>query len=217
MRNVAFVKICGITRAEDAEAAVECGADAVGFIFWPESPRCVDVSVAREIAASLPRDVSAVGVFVNQPADEVNRIAHQVDLGAVQLHGDEGADYVRVMSRPVIKAVSLAALMARGATSVGFATWFKDVRLLLDVHDPVKRGGTGRTIDWTLAAEIARSRDFVLAGGLTPENVSEAIARVQPFGIDVSSGVEARPGIKDHRRLKALFEAIHGSHYATRS
>jgi len=208
-----FVKICGITRAEDAEAAVECGANAVGFIFWPQSPRCVDVSLARDIVATLPREVTPVGVFVNQPADEVNRTAQQVGLGAVQLHGDEGANYVRVMSRPVIKAVALPSAMK----SLAFASWMDDVRLLLDVHDPAKRGGTGRTIDWTLAAEIACERHIVLAGGLTPDNVSEAIARVQPFGVDVSSGVEARPGIKDHGRLKALFEAIHGSHYATRS
>jgi phosphoribosylanthranilate isomerase len=217
VKAVSFVKICGITRAEDAQAAVEYGANAVGFIFWPQSPRCVDASLARDIVATLPGDVTAVGVFVNQPADEVNRIAHQVELGAVQLHGDEGADYVRVMSRPVIKAVALGAAMAVGANSVGFAGWLDTVRILLDVHDPVKRGGTGRTIDWTLAAEIARQRDIVLAGGLTPDNISEAISRVQPFGVDVSSGVEARPGIKDHGRLKALFEAIHGSHYATRS
>jgi phosphoribosylanthranilate isomerase len=208
VKSVAFVKICGITRAEDAQAAVECGANAVGFIFWPQSPRFVEPSRARDLVASLPREVMAVGVFVNQPADEVNRIAQQVDLGAVQLHGDEDADYIRVMSRPVIKAVALGGAMPG---------WLDSVRILLDVHDPVKRGGTGRTIDWTLAADIARRRDVVLAGGLTPDNISDAISRVQPYGVDVSSGVEVRPGIKDHGRLKALFEAIHGSHYATRS
>ena len=213
VKAVQFVKICGITRADDAKAAVECGADAVGFIFWPQSPRCVDAALARDIVAALPREVTAVGVFVNQPADEVNTIAHKAELGAVQLHGDEGADYVRVMSRPVIKAMALPSAV----TSVGFPGWMDDVRLLLDVHDPAKRGGTGRTIDWTLAAEIARQRDIVLAGGLTPDNISDAISHVQPFGVDVSSGVEVRPGIKDHGRLKALFEAIHGSHYATRS
>jgi phosphoribosylanthranilate isomerase len=211
--SVKIVKICGITRREDAEATVACGADALGFVFWPGSPRCVDARCARDIVKALPSNVLAVGVFVNQPADEVNAIASEVGLGLVQLHGDEGADYVRAIERPVMKAVALSA----DATSVGFADWLDRVRILLDVHDPVRRGGTGRTIDWTIAAEVARHREVVLAGGLTPENVSEAIAQVRPYGIDVSSGVEASPGIKDHRRLKALFEAVHGSHYAARS
>jgi phosphoribosylanthranilate isomerase len=209
---VSFVKICGITRLEDAQAAVAAGANALGFIFWPKSPRHVDAERARSIVATLPRDVMAIGVFVNQPADDVNAVAEDVGLGAVQLHGDEGADYVRAISRPVIKAVTLDA-----ANSAGFAAWLDGVRILLDVHDPEKRGGTGRTIDWTMAAEIASQREIVLAGGLTPENVGSAIARVRPYGIDVSSGVEVSPGIKDPERIKALFEAVHGSHYATRS
>jgi phosphoribosylanthranilate isomerase len=206
-----FVKICGITRFEDAEAAIACGADAIGFVFWSHSPRCVDAPRAREIVRLLPSNVTPVGVFVNQAADEVNRIASEAGLGLVQLHGDEDGDYVRAIERPVMKAVAL------GAASAGFAEWLDRVRILLDVHDPVKRGGTGRTIDWTIAAEVARRREILLAGGLTPANVSEAIAQVRPYGIDVSSGVEASPGIKDHGRLKALFEAVHGSHYATRS
>jgi phosphoribosylanthranilate isomerase len=212
---VKFVKICGITRAEDAHAAVECGANALGFVFWPDSPRAVEIARAREIVASLPASVTAVGVFVNQPAEEVNSIARDVGLGAVQLHGDEGEDYVRSIERPVIKTVPLRA--AAGGGSIGFAEWLWSVRILLDVHDPAKRGGTGRTIDWTLAAQVAREIEIVLAGGLTPDNVSEAIARVRPYGVDVSSGVESRPGIKDHGRLKAFFEAIYGSHYAARS
>jgi phosphoribosylanthranilate isomerase len=210
-----FVKICGITRAEDASAAVECGASAVGFVFWPKSPRCVEVARAREIAASLPPDVAAVGVFVNQPADEVNRIASEVELDLVQLHGDEGGNYVSSIGTPVIKAVPFSAEVWKGP--IALADWLFKVRILLDVHDPERRGGTGRTIDWTRAGEFAKELDFILAGGLTPENVGEAIARVRPYGIDVSSGVEELPGIKDHKRLKALFEAVHGSHHATRS
>ena len=210
---VKMVKICGITRLEDAEAAVECGADALGFVFWPKSPRYVETGRAREIVASLPPDVTTVGVFVNQVVDDVNRIANEVGLDLVQLHGDEDGDYVRSMERPVIKALPFVAEVWNGAT----ADWLSKVRILLDVHDPVKRGGTGRTIDWTRAGEVANEIDFILAGGLTPENVGEAIARARPYGIDVSSGVEALPGIKDHQRLKALFEAVHGSHHATRS
>jgi len=206
------VKICGITRLEDAQAAVAAGANALGFVFWPKSPRYVDPARARDIISTLPETVNAVGVFVDQPVDDVNEIAEYVGLGAVQLHGGESQDYVRAMTRPVMKAVAVD-----GTSAPVVDTWPPSVGVLLDVHDPVKKGGTGKTVDWTVAAEVARHRPIVLAGGLTPENVAEAIARVQPYGIDVSSGVEAEPGIKDHERLKALFEAVHGSHYATRS
>ncbi len=207
-----LVKICGITRLEDAQAAVAAGASALGFVFWPKSPRRVDVERAREIVATLPDGVTAVGVFVDQRADEVNEIARRVALGRVQLHGSEDAAYVRQMTRPVIKAVAVV-----GERAPDVSVWPSDVTILLDVHDPVKKGGTGKTIDWAAAADVASRRDILLAGGLTPQNVSDAIARVRPYGIDVSSGVEAEPGIKDHERLTALFEAVHGSHYAARS
>jgi phosphoribosylanthranilate isomerase len=215
-----FVKICGITRREDAEAAVSAGADALGFVFWPASPRFIDPFRARELASALPPFVTPVGVFVDQPADYVNGVARLAHLGVVQLHGSEDANYVRTMIRPVMKAVALHDIhdMDDGPTAVdSIEAWPTRVLVLLDVHDPVRRGGTGRTIDWTKAAVVARRRRVVLAGGLTAENVGEAIARVRPFGIDVSSGVEASPGIKDHGRLKALFEAVHGSGIAARS
>src|SRR5262249_16033803 len=126
---------------------------------------------------------------------------------ALQLHGNESGDYVEAMTRPVIKAV---AVHAEHVPDV--ARWAEHVMILLDVHDPVRKGGTGKTIDWSAAAGVARTRNILLAGGLTPENVSEAIARVRPYGIDVSSGVESEPGIKDHSRITALFEAVHGGH-----
>jgi phosphoribosylanthranilate isomerase len=133
-----------------------------------------------------------------------------VRLGAVQLHGDEPPDFATAVASPVIKALSPGAAVA--------SAWPARVRLLLDVHDPIARGGTGRTIDWAAAGEIAALRPILLAGGLTPDNVAEAVARVRPFGIDVSSGVERAPGIKDHRRLRALFEAVHDAgHITTRS
>jgi len=205
-----FVKICGITRVEDAEAAVAAGASAIGFVFWPDSPRFVDPHRARQIAAILPPFVTPVGVFVNQPLDYVRGVASLVRLGAAQLHGDETTEYAARLSTPVIKAVSTA--------DAGTRAWPPPALLLLDVHDPVKRGGTGLTIDWTAAAAVAAQRSILLAGGLTPDNVAEAVARVRPFGIDVSSGVERTPGIKDHQRLRALFEAIHDTgHITTRS
>jgi phosphoribosylanthranilate isomerase len=210
-----FVKVCGITRPEDADAAVEAGAAALGFVFWPKSPRAIDPYRARAIVSSLPPFVSAVGVFVDQPAAYVNGVAGLVGLSAVQLHGEERGEYVGAIAKPVVKAVALQNGVPPAADLV--TAWPSRVLVLLDVHDPVRRGGTGRTVDWSVAAEIARRRRIVLAGGLTPENVGEAIARVQPFGIDVSSGVEAAPGIKDHGRIRALFEAVHGSSITTRS
>lgn len=203
-----FVKICGITRVEDADAAVVAGAGAIGFVFWPRSPRFIDPYRARAIAARLPPFVTPVGLFVNQAREHVNAVASLVRLGAVQLHGDESPEFAASIEAPVIRALSV--------NQVG--AWPAETTLLLDAHDPVQRGGTGRTIDWTAAAAIAAQRRVLLAGGLTPENVADAIARVRPFGIDVSSGVERSPGVKDHQRLRALFEAVHDSgHITTRS
>ena len=205
-----FVKICGITRAEDAAAAVACGATALGFVFWPSSPRFIDPFRARAIAATIPPFVTTVGLFVNQPAEHVGQVASLVHLGAVQLHGDETVEYAARLSRPVIKAVTTA--------NPQLAVWPARATLLIDVDDPVKRGGTGRTVDWAAAAAVAAQRKILLAGGLTPDNVAEAVGRVRPFGIDVSSGVERSPGVKDHQRLRALFEALHDtSPIATRS
>jgi phosphoribosylanthranilate isomerase len=205
-----LIKICGITRMQDAEAAVAAGAGAIGFVFWPKSPRFIDPHRARRIAAALPPFVSTVGVFVNQPHEYVSGVASLVRLSAVQLHGDETPEFAARLSTPVLKAVS--------TDSADVDLWPPRVRLLLDVHDPVARGGTGRTIDWRAAADLAARRDILLAGGITPDNVADAVARVRPFGIDVSSGVEGAPGIKDHRRLRALFEAVHDAgHITTRS
>jgi phosphoribosylanthranilate isomerase len=207
-----FVKICGITRIEDAEAAVRAGADAIGFVFWPGSPRRIDPFRAARIRAALPPFVTPVGVFVDQPVDYVNGVAAMVKLGAVQLHGDETPACAARIRYPIVKAISLA------ADDQASGEWPDRVVLLLDVHDPVRRGGTGRTIDWGAAAAIAAGRRVLLAGGLTPANVVSAIERVRPFGVDVSSGVESAPGLKDHGRIRALFEAIHDNdHDAARS
>lgn len=197
-----MVKICGITRLEDAATAVELGASALGFVFWPKSPRYVDPEQARAIVAQLPAFVTTVGVFVDQPPHHVNDVARHVGLTAVQLHGNEMIDVLEHIERPVVKAID-------DATQVEDAdAWPARVRLLIDAHDPEKRGGTGRTVDWTRAATFAARRPVLLAGGLTPANVAEAIRVVKPFGIDVSSGVETAPGLKDRARLRALFEAI---------
>jgi phosphoribosylanthranilate isomerase len=201
-----LVKICGITRLNDAEAAVAAGANAIGFVFWPDSPRFIDPFRAARIASALPPLVARVGVFVNQSSEYINAVAARVRLDAVQLHGDERVDDLAPLVRPVIKAVALG-----GDGEVDAAAWPSRVTLLLDAHDPARRGGTGRTIDWSAAASIARRRRALLAGGLAPENVADAIACVRPFGIDVSSGIETSPGVKDHGRIRALFEALHGA------
>jgi phosphoribosylanthranilate isomerase len=200
-----FVKICGVTRVDDALAAVEAGANAIGLVFWPDSPRFIDPYRARAVAAALPPFVTTVGLFVDQPIAYVNGVASLVRLGAVQLHGDETPEFAAAVAAPVIRALPVHLADA----------WPIETTLLLDAHDPVKRGGTGRTIDWPAAADVASRRRVLLAGGLTPDNVAEAIARVRPFGVDVSSGVERAPGIKDHQRIRALFEAIHGTHHIT--
>ena len=196
-----LVKICGITRLEDAEAAVALGAGAIGFVFWSQSPRAVDPERARSIAAALPPFVTTLGVFVNQAPAFVNDVAARVGLGAVQLHGDEPIDLLEQIERPVVKAFAMAGNEDADA-------WPTRVRLLIDVHDLDQRGGTGRTVDWGRAAAIAARRPVLLAGGLNAANVVDAIRTVRPFGIDVSSGVESSPGVKDHARMRALFEAV---------
>jgi len=200
-----MVKICGITRREDAMAAVDAGARAIGFVFWPDSPRFIDPHRARTIAAALPPFVTAVGVFVNQPVDYVRGVTSLVRLGVVQLHGDESPDYAARLAAPVLKAISVGEGERRDEG------WPEQTTFLLDVHDPVQRGGTGRTIDWAAAAAVASRRRVILAGGLNPDNAAAAVSLVRPYGIDVSSGVERAPGIKDHQRLRALFEALHGT------
>jgi phosphoribosylanthranilate isomerase len=195
-----LIKICGITNPADAAAAVTAGAQALGFVFWPKSPRFVDPYRAKAIARALPPFVTPVGVFVNQPLGYVNAVAGLVGLGVVQLHGDEDPAYARLVKRPVLKAVSVAGDAA--------ARWPAEVMLLVDAHDPVRRGGTGSTADWALAAALAAERRIVLAGGLTAENVAAAVAAVRPYGVDVSSGVEVSPGVKDHGRIAALLAQL---------
>lgn len=196
-----FVKICGITREADAEAAVASGASAIGFIFWKKSPRYIEPERARAIVKALPPFVTPVGVFVDETADHMNAVADTVGLGAVQLHGDEHAALMDGITRPVVKAL--------GRVDADAARiWPERVLLLLDADDRVRRGGTGATADWDAATTLAQSRKILLAGGLNPANVGEAVTRVRPFGIDVSSGVEDAPGIKNPERIRELFEAL---------
>jgi phosphoribosylanthranilate isomerase len=186
-----FIKICGITRVSDARHAVEQGATALGFVLWPRSPRAITVDRAAEIIAELPSHVMTVGVFVDESIDRIRTAAARAHLTAVQLHGDEPPAYADALDWPVIRAVSVSEL------DLAADVWSPQTALLVDNIDPVRRGGTGSAVDWTRAADIAKTRRVVLAGGLTPENVATAIRAVHPFGVDVSSGVESAPGVKD--------------------
>lgn len=200
------VKICGIMNPDDAAAAVGAGADAVGFVLYRKSPRYVEPQMVKAIVASLPPLVVPVGVFVNEEPKVVRDLMDSCGLALAQLHGDESAGYCETLGRPVIKAIGIkdrASLLAL-AEYKGRA----QVRgLLLDAFAPDTYGGTGQTINWTIAAEIAKSMTVILAGGLTPENVAAAVAAVRPYAVDVSSGVETSPGQKDHGRIVAFVQA----------
>jgi len=198
------VKICGITRAEDARLAADLGADAIGFVFWPRSPRAVAAEEAGRIAAELPPLVTRVGVFVNAAPEAVQRTVRDVGLDVVQLHGDESAAAYAAVGARLVKAVRLA-----GAADLDVAALVPpNVTVMVDAIDRDWRGGTGERANWTLASELACRRPIWLAGGLTAGNVGEAIRRVRPSAVDVSSGVESAPGVKDRDRLVAFLGAV---------
>jgi phosphoribosylanthranilate isomerase len=193
-----ILKICGITRLVDALHAVREGATALGFVFWPDSPRRISPEQAREIIAVLPSEVTPVGVFVNEPPDGVRDVVNTTGIKAVQLHGDEVAHDFDFLECPILRSVTLEEMSERSRRWPAGTTW------LLDAADRVRRGGTGVPIDWSRAYAVARHNKVVLAGGLTPSNVEEAIRTVQPFGVDVSSGVESSPGIKDVEKVASF-------------
>jgi phosphoribosylanthranilate isomerase len=201
-----FVKICGITSPADALAAVEAGADAVGLVFWPGSPRAVTTDKAREVAAELPPFVVKVGVFVDAGHDEMARVADAVGLDLLQLHGGEPPEALPGLPRRVLKAIAVG----EGFVAADALRYEADAAgLLLDTHTESTPGGTGRVFDWSLARAVReRSRFLVLAGGLSADNVAAAIAAVRPHGVDASSGLERAPGKKDHARVRAFVDAV---------
>lgn len=197
------VKICGLTRQQDVNAAVQCGADALGFVFAPRSPRRVQPSDARSLAASVPALVTSVGLFMDQPADEVARVLEEVPLGLLQFHGSEDAAYCKQFGLPYIKAVSMqnAASVAEAAGAHASAAG-----LVLDSHQPGGIGGTGEVFDWSLATGGAMP--VLLAGGLNAGNVAAAIVAVRPWAVDVSSGVEDAPGIKNAEKISNFMQEV---------
>lgn len=207
MRGRTRVKICGITNADDAAVALDEGADALGFIFYRKSPRYIEPNIAKSIIAALPALVTPVGVFVNEDCGTVRSLMDRCGIQLAQLHGDETPAYCEQLSRPVIKVIRL-----RGRGSFLALAEFQGragVRgFVLDSFSEKEYGGTGLQADWGLAAEAAKAATVFLAGGLTPENVGEAIKAVRPYAVDVSSGVESVPGKKDHAKVRAFLEAV---------
>jgi phosphoribosylanthranilate isomerase len=195
------VKICGVTRPEDARVAVAAGADYLGVNFWPQSPRAVDVERACAIAAAAP-GVPLVGVFVDARRDEVAHAAERAGLALVQFHGEETPAYCRGWPLPVIKAIRVPA----GGSAAALAAPFADVAyLLVDAYVAGRPGGTGVRVGAAALAGVPGARLF-LAGGLTPENVADAVRAVRPFAVDVATGVEERAGVKDHEKIQRFIE-----------
>ena len=209
-----FVKICGITRQQDADLAVGLGASALGFVFWPGSPRSISTQAAASIAALVPPHVMKVGVFVDEAVERVVRAVDDVGLEAVQLHGSETPEYCRQLIALLAKGegqtrvIKSFGLKDNGGV-VSCSDFDSDVLCLVDAQDPARHGGTGRTANWDSAREIAATRPTILAGGLNAANIRLAIRLVRPYGVDVSSGVESAPGVKDPIRLRSFFEALH--------
>jgi len=197
------VKICGTTSLKDALLAIESGADAVGFIFYKESPRNISQKDVKDIVVQLPPFIETVGVFVNETSDKVNRIAEQCRLTAVQLHGDESPAFCRRVKRRVIKAVRV-----KDAESLKGMSGYDVSGYLLDAFNEESRGGTGKIFDWNLALRAKKQGPVIIAGGLNPFNVYTAIHRVKPYGVDVCSGVEKSPGIKDPEKVGEFIKAV---------
>ena len=198
------IKICGITREADAQFAASLGVDAVGFVL-AKSPRRITPEMARRITSSLPPFVSTVGVFVDMDLDSLRQIAAFCKFDWIQLHGSESPEYCRALDFSVLKAIrvssrqSLKAMAAYSDSVGGF---------VLDTYVKGQAGGTGKTFDWVIAREAKDYGPVILSGGLTPENVKEAVCTVDPYGVDISSGVESAPGIKDHLKMRRFVEHV---------
>lgn len=205
MVDVVRVKICGITSLADALIAIEAGADALGFVFHAPSPRHVTPELAAEIIAALPPFVQTVGLFVNRDLDFVNETAANCRLDLVQLHGDEPPEYCAAVARRVIKAFRV-----RDPASIEPIRHYHVTAHLLDAYSPSAYGGTGHTFNWEIARRVKSFGPLVLAGGLTPDNVAEAVAAVGPYAVDVSSGVESAPGQKDPEKVREFIRRAKG-------
>jgi phosphoribosylanthranilate isomerase len=197
------VKICGITRLADAISAVELGASAIGFIFYEKSPRAITLNDARAISEKLPASLARVGVFVNSPVDFIERSISNVPLDALQLHGDEPPQFCDQFNLPVLKGIQIS-----DEKSLREMKRFDVDGFLLDTASNGTYGGTGRTFDWSLIDDKSTEVPIILSGGLRPENVLSAVETVRPSAIDVNSGVESKPGVKDHEKIHRLVDQL---------
>jgi phosphoribosylanthranilate isomerase len=197
------IKVCGITNVVDALHAVAAGADALGFVFYSGSPRCVNAEQVRIITDQLPPFVTKVGLFVNERHEKIEETMALAGLNLVQLHGDEQPDECHFDTYPTIKAVRV-----KNAESLQALKAYRTCALLLDAWSDDAYGGTGHSFDWQLLRNLSRERPLVLAGGLNPHNVATAIATVRPYAVDVSSGVERIPGYKDHQKITEFIEQV---------
>ena len=198
------VKICGVTNVADALAAAEAGADMIGLMFYEHSPRCITLQTAVEISRALPPFVLRVGVFVNPAEELVLRALGDCNLSLLQFHGDEPSEFCMQFG-----LMSMKALRVRDAESLKALENFHTDAFLLDAYSKRGLGGTGEKFNWDLAVEAQKfGKPIFLAGGLTPENVADAVAKVRPFAVDVSGGVESAPGKKDHAKVKAFIQAV---------
>lgn len=204
------IKMCGVTRMADAMAAIEAGVDALGFIFVEKSPRCVDPELAREIIAALPPFVDAVGVFVDRKRNEVEEIVSYCRLSHAQLHGEESVKFCERLGRNASPCRVIKAFRVRDGLGPGdLAPYDEHVcGYLLDSYRQGQAGGTGETFDWSMIEGLRLARPLLLAGGLDPDNVGAALRGVAPFGVDVNSGVELGPGVKDHELIRAFVQAV---------
>ena len=201
------VKICGITRCEDAQLVVDAGVDAVGLVFYEKSPRFVSIEYAAEISQIIPAFVSRVALFKDAEQQMIESVLEQVEIDLIQFHGSETADYCEQFNRPYIKAIGMKGAEHDVSFLLANVEKYQSAKaLLLDGHAPGEAGGTGESFDWTSIAAV--DKPIVLAGGLTPDNVQQAIDLVHTFAVDVSSGVESSPGIKDKDKVAAFMGQI---------
>jgi phosphoribosylanthranilate isomerase len=213
MTNPVQIKICGITRKTDAEACVELGADLIGLNFYAKSPRYIEPEIARQIVEILPENITAVGIFVNEIAETIRKTANVVGLRCVQLHGAFSSEVVRDLAEDfrVIRAFS-----THGQFRPQDVSLFSRCDVLVDAHDPDLHGGTGQTCDWSAAREtLPFARFLVLSGGLNAQNVGRAIEAVVPHAVDVCSGVENAPGVKDHQAIEDFIGAVRAAERST--
>lgn len=198
------VKICGITNSQDALAALECGAAALGFIFYPPSPRYLKPADAKKIIASLPNKLVKIGVFVNEKPEEIKKVMEYCSLDMIQLHGDESPEYCNQFpASSIIKAFAL-----KNDDDVNQALNYNVAAILIDSRHAGLYGGTGKTSNWEMARRIKDKKPLVLSGGLNAENIAEAMKTIAPNALDINSGVEESPGIKDYKKLRQIFEII---------